>query len=51
VPKLAPGGTWTGTIDFGIHTGGEEVRRVAERVAAIQAERKTTLDDHPARRD
>jgi len=47
VPKLAAGASHEATIDFAIHRGVEEVRAKAERIAAIQGERRTTVDDKP----
>jgi hypothetical protein len=49
VPKLAPGDKYAAAIDLGIHVGKEEVRRVADGIASLQAGRKTTVDEHPAR--
>jgi hypothetical protein len=47
VPKLAPGASHHATIDFAIHAGKDEVRRVVERITAIQAGRPTDVDDRP----
>src|SRR5205823_1858729 len=49
VPKLAPGASYRTTLDFGIHVGEDEVRRVADRIAAIQGERNPKIDDKPAK--
>jgi hypothetical protein len=47
VPKLAPGASRTMTIDFSILVGKDEVQETRERVAAIQGDRKTTVDTKP----
>jgi hypothetical protein len=49
VPKLAPGEKYSATIDFGVHVGKDDVRRVADRITALQAGRKTTTDPQPAK--
>jgi hypothetical protein len=49
VPKLAPGASHAIAIDFGIQTSAEEVRRVADEIAAIQGGRTPVLDDRPAK--
>ena len=51
VPKLAPGASHSATIDFTIHSGAEEVRRMAERIAAIQGATKPVLDPAPESKD
>jgi hypothetical protein len=51
VPKLAAGESHSATIDFTIHTGKEETRRVAEQIAAIQGDVKPLLDDAPEKKD
>ena len=51
VPKLAPGASHSAAIDFTIHTNAEETKRVAERIAAIQGDVKTTFDETPEKKD
>jgi len=47
VPKLAPGASRHFVIDFGIHTGQEAVRGVADRIAVLRTGRETRFDDQP----
>jgi hypothetical protein len=47
VPKLAGDASHAMTLDFGIHVGKDEVQRMAERIKAIQADRKPIVDDRP----
>lgn len=47
VPKLAPGASHSVTIDFAIHSGVEETKRLADQIAAIQGTAKPTLDPAP----
>ena len=47
VPKLAPGAEWKASFDVSIHLGADEVGKVAERIAAIQAGRKPRIDADP----
>ena len=49
VPKLKPGENRRFTIDFAIHTGREDIVRVADQIAHIQAGRATQVDLEPAR--
>jgi len=51
VPKLAPGATHSATIDFTIHSGAEETKRLADRIAAIQGPAKPTLDPAPENKE
>ena len=51
VPKLAPGATHSATIDFTIHSGADDVRRMQERIAAIQGTAKPALDSAPENKD
>jgi hypothetical protein len=51
VPKLAPGDRHEMAIDFAVHVGGDDVRRVAERISAIQRERRPTVDAEPEKKD
>jgi hypothetical protein len=48
VPKLAGGATHAATIDIAVHIGQDQVKSVADRIAAIQAGRKTAIDEKPA---
>jgi hypothetical protein len=43
VPKLAAGASRSATIDFTIHTGTEDVKHIAKRIAAIQGNDKIKL--------
>ena len=47
VPKLKPGESRRFTIDFAIHTGRDEVKRIADRITRIQAGRDTLIDTKP----
>lgn len=47
VPKLAPGASRHFAIDFGIHTGKEDVRGVADKIAALRKGREAVLDSQP----
>lgn len=49
VPRLKPGESRRFTIDFAIHTGRDEVQRVADQITRIQAGRKTQVDAEPAK--
>ena len=51
VPKLAAGVSHSATIDFTIHTGAEEVKRLAERVTSIQGDVKPVLDQQPEKKE
>jgi len=51
VPKLAAGESRHATIGFTIHTGAEDVKRLAERVAEIQGGTKPVLDEKPENKD
>lgn len=51
VPKLAAGASRTATIDFGIHTGAEAVKAIAEHIGAIQGAKKLTLEAAPEKKD
>ena len=51
VPKLAPGASHSATIDFTIHSGADDVRRMQERIAAIQGTAKPALDSAPENKD
>jgi hypothetical protein len=35
------------TIDYGIHVGKDEVQKVADRIKAIQGDRKPVIDEKP----
>jgi len=51
VPKLAPGASYSATIDYAIHIGAKEVKRVANRIQAIQGKRKPVIDQQPEKKD
>lgn len=46
-PKLAAGASRTFAIDYSVHVGEAEVKSAAARVAAIQGDRKPTVDAEP----
>jgi hypothetical protein len=47
VPKLAAGASHHVTIDVSVHVGKDAVKQVADRIMAIQGDRKTTIDKKP----
>jgi hypothetical protein len=47
VPKLAAGESRSFQIDYAIHVGEAEVKTAADRVAAIQGDRKPQVDTEP----
>jgi len=47
VPMLAPGASRSITLDFEIHTGMEEVNAATGRIAEIQGDQKTLVEDQP----
>ena len=49
VPKLAAGASRRFAIDFALHSGSDQVKAVSDRIAAIQGDRKPTVDDAPAK--
>ena len=51
VPKLAAGASHSATIDFTIHAGAEDVKHIAERVAAIQGTAAPLLKTQPENKD
>lgn len=51
VPKLAAGESHHAAIDFQIHTGAEETRRLSEQIRALQGEVKPVLDEAPEKKD
>jgi galactose mutarotase-like enzyme len=51
VPKLAPGASHSATIDFAIHVGAEDAKRLTERVAAIQGATKPVLEQQPEKKE
>jgi hypothetical protein len=51
VPKLVAGASHGAIIDFTIHTGAEDVKRVAERVAVIQGDEPARLNVSPENKD
>lgn len=48
VPKLAGGASYKAAIDYGIHASQGEVQGVAERISAIQGNRKPVIAEKPA---
>ena len=51
VPKLAAGASRSTAIDFTIHTGAEETKGLAARVAEIQSDAKPVLDPQPEQKE
>jgi hypothetical protein len=51
VPKLAPDASWSATIDYAVHIGADDVKRVSERVAAIQGARKPVIENTPEKKE
>jgi len=49
VPRLKAGESRSFTIEFAIHTGRDQVRRMVDQVARIQAGRQPQVDAQPAR--
>jgi Domain of unknown function (DUF4432) len=47
VPKLAAGAAHAATIDIAVHVGADQVKSTADRIAAIQGGRMSTLDEKP----
>lgn len=47
VPKLAGDASHAMTIDYGIHVGKDEVQKVADRIKAIQGDRKPIVAEKP----
>lgn len=47
VPRLRPGESRSFHLDFAIHQGPDEVREVAQRIAHVQAGRKTLIRPKP----
>jgi Domain of unknown function (DUF4432) len=47
VPKLDAGAGRGMSIDFAIHNGKDDVKRVADEISAIQGERKPAIDPRP----
>jgi Domain of unknown function (DUF4432) len=47
VPKLPPGGTFSATIDFSIHTTQEEVAEVSSRIETLQGGVQPIVDEQP----
>lgn len=43
VPKLAPGASYSATIDYAIHVGAKQVTSLAKRIATIQGKRKPVV--------
>lgn len=48
VPKLAPGGRYEMTIEYGLHVGKDAVHRVERQIESIQGLRGTKLNTTPA---
>lgn len=51
VPKLAPGQSRSFTLDYGIHTGSEAVKALADKVSAIQGETPVKVNEDPPKVD
>jgi beta-fructofuranosidase len=51
VPKLAAGARYRTAIDFAIHAGKDEVKQVAGRIAALQADVRPVVDPQPVKPD
>jgi Domain of unknown function (DUF4432) len=47
VPKLAGDASHAMMIDYTIHVGKDEVQKAADRIKAIQGDRKPTIDEKP----
>jgi hypothetical protein len=50
VPQLAPGATWTATIDYEVHVGAAAVRRVAQRIKTLQGQQPPVIELRPPQR-
>lgn len=51
VPKLAPGKSQEMTIDFAVHVGAENVKKVHKEIQQIQGSRKVTIDRKPEKKE
>ena len=51
VPKLAPGASYSATIDYAIHIGTAQVKRVADRISAIKGKQKPVIARQPEKND
>ena len=51
VPKLGAGEGRTFEIDYAIHVGEAEVKQAADRVKAVQGDRKAQVDAEPEKID
>ncbi|MBI3417252.1 MAG: aldose 1-epimerase family protein [Verrucomicrobia bacterium] len=51
VPKLAPGASWSATIDYAIHTDAPSVSKIMERVAAIQRAKQPVIEEKSEKKD
>lgn len=51
VPELLPGASHSATIDYAIHFGVPEVRRVVKRISAIQARQKPVIQRQPKKKN
>jgi hypothetical protein len=51
VPKLAAGESRKATIDFTIHTGSEETKRLQQKIARLQGDTKPALEEKPEKKD
>lgn len=51
VQKIAPNATRGFTLDFAIHGGEQQVKQVAERIAAIQSGRPVAVEQNPPKID
>jgi hypothetical protein len=51
VPKLAPGESRSFTLDYGIHTGSEAVKALADKVSATQGDVPVKVNKNPPKVD
>ena len=51
VPKLAPGASWTATVDFGIHEGKAAVMALEKKIATIQGNTPPRIEPEPENKD
>jgi len=51
VPQLAPGASYSATIDYAVHIGTAQVKRVADRILAIQGKQKPVIARQPEKND
>jgi hypothetical protein len=51
VPMLAPGVSYSATIGYAVHIGTAQVKRVADRISAIQGTQKPAIARQPEKKD